>query len=100
LDGWIKQFELEDTIKNNFSDKILKNFERTTNLVTEMIDYCLKNNFRPVLVTTPVSEILNNRMSNEFIQSFLCNNIKKANIQNVPFLDYLHDNLFKIINYI
>jgi len=91
----IRQFGLIDTILVEFPNNIIKNFEKMVELVTNMITYCLENNFRPILVTPPSSEILNKRLFNKFLQSFLYNNINKANIQNVPFLGYMEDKRFK-----
>jgi len=89
--GWKNQFHVENMIDDDFSRELKEAFDINIRIVIEMITYCLQNNFRPVLVIPPVSEVLNNKYSRKFVKGVLYNNIKKANQQNIPVLDYLYD---------
>lgn len=95
VDGWIKQFRLKDTISCDFPSELCNMFEKTTILVNEMMGYCIKNNFRPVLITPPTSKTINDMMSTEFMQGCLYNNINESNKHGVPVLDYLNDERFQ-----
>ena len=88
---WCRQFGLKDTISNDLSDELLKKFANTRKILTGMIQYCLDNDLKPILVVTPVSKIMREHLGNDFIQIVLYDNIKMSNKQNVPFMDYLED---------
>lgn len=88
---WCRQFGLKDTISNDLSDELLKKFANTRKILAGMIQYCLDNDFKPILVVTPVSKIMREHLGNDFIQIVLYDNIKMSNKQNVPFMDYLED---------
>lgn len=88
---WCRQFGLKDTISNDLSDELLKKFANTRKILTGMIQYCLDNDFKPILVVTPVSKIMREHIGNDFIQKVLYDNIKMSNKQNVPFMDYHED---------
>jgi hypothetical protein len=91
---WVDQFGLVNTISPNLSSDLEKTFIKTRAILEEMIDYCLSNNLKPILVVTPVSEQLNKNLSDEFIYSVLLKNIKIANTHNVPVMNYLRDKRF------
>lgn len=95
VEGWKKQFGLDSTITCNYPEELKKMFFNTTELVAKMIDYCVDNGFKPVLVIPPTSKILNDMLSKEFMQECLYNNIDKANKRNVPVLNYLYDERFQ-----
>jgi hypothetical protein len=95
VEGWKKQFGLDSTITCNYPEELKKMFLATTKLVTEMIDYCLENDFRPVIIIPPTSEIINAMLSKEFMQGCLYDNICKSNEKSIPVLDYLYDERFQ-----
>lgn len=93
--GWQKQFNLKNTKDESSLDVLEGIFESTTNLLNEMIEYCLVHNFKPVIIVPPTSGILNELMSKEFMKKALYDNIEKANRAGVPVLDYLYDVRFQ-----
>ena len=93
-DGWIKQFGLIDMVSGNFSEDLLRQFEKAVALVSQIIDFCRENGFRPVLVVPPASAALQKLMGEEFLRAALYENIRKANGGHAPVLDYLHDARF------
>lgn len=93
-ESWCKQFGLKDTITPVLPSSIEEEFIKTRRLLTNMIDYCLQSGYKPVLVVTPLCDIMNNLISDEFIDKVLYSNIRKANTQGVQFLDYLRDKRF------
>lgn len=97
-DSWCRQFHLKDTISEEIEPELEEKFMKTRAILTDMIQYCLDHNFKPILVVTPVSKAMNECMSDGFMQKVLFDNIKLANKQNVPFLNYLKDSRFQDIS--
>lgn len=89
--SWCEDFGLTDTITSIIPQQLEEEFIKSRQLLSGMIEYCLKNGCRPVLVVTPVSEIMNKELGEEFVNKVLYDNIRLSNIHNVLFLDYLRD---------
>jgi len=92
--SWCKQFGLANTIDNSIPKELDEVFVITRRLLTDMIQFCLDNGLKPILVVTPVSKIMNDRLGDDFIKCVLFDNISKANKQNVPLMNYLGDERF------
>ena len=93
--SWCDQFNLANTKNSDFSPKLLAEFKKTQYLLTSMISFCIENGYNPILVITPVSDIMNNHLGSNFINNILINNINDSNIFNIPVYNYLHDSRFK-----
>ena len=96
--SWCRQFHLVDTISTEINPELEETFVKTRDVLTGMIQFCLDNSYKPVLVVTPVSRAMNECLSDAFVQKVLFDNIKMANKQNVPFLNYLKDERFQDIS--
>lgn len=92
--SWCKQFGLTNTMGNSIPKELDEVFIKTRQILTGMIQFCLDYGLKPVLVVTPVSKIMNDRLGDDFINCVLFDNINKANIQNVPLMNYLSDERF------
>ena len=92
--SWCKQFGLSDTKNGVVSKELERVFSKTRQMLTDMIQYCLDNGLKPVLVVTPVSSIMNERLGDAFVNKVLFDNIRISNSQNVPLLNYLRDDRF------
>lgn len=91
--GWMSEFNITD-FKN---DLILKNknaYESSVQILSEIIDFCLIRNIRPVLVLPPVTKYLAEKFTPGMLQLFVYDFIKKANKRSVTFLDYWNDSEF------
>lgn len=91
VNGWVDQFGLDDMVSDRFPQAVTQQFEKTTTIVSEMIDFCFDNAFNPVLVIPPVSQSLRRRLGEKFLKGALFDNLKRANTRGVPVLDYLSD---------
>lgn len=96
--SWCRQFGMKDTVSDKIPSELEKEFIETRSILTKMVQFCLDNGFKPVLVVTPVSEAMNECLSEAFINRVLFDNIKKANKQNVPLMTYLRDERFQNIS--
>lgn len=97
-DSWRKQFGFESTQSDNIPYELEGVFIKTRSILSGMISFCLENQFKPVLVVTPLSQAMNECLSDSFINKMLYNNIEKANKQGVPLLDYRKDKRFQSIS--
>ena len=95
VDGWKKQFGLESTINCNYPEELKNMFLVTTKLLTEIIDYCLINNFIPAIIIPPTSKVMNDMLSKKFMKRCLYDNINISNNKGIPILDYLYDERFQ-----
>lgn len=93
-DDWIKDFGLIDTKTTSGLEHFESEFIKSRDVLTRIIDYCLSEGLRPVLVVTPVSREMKEELSDAFLDKVLYNNIRIANKAKVPFLDYLTDSRF------
>lgn len=93
--SWCRQFGLKDTVSDEIASELEKEFIETRTVLTKMIQFCLDKGFKPVLVVTPVSQAMNECLSDVFIQKVLFGNIHLANTQKVPLLNYLRDGRFQ-----
>ena len=91
---WCEEFKLNDTISQEIPPLLKEKFKQSQTILTGIIDYCIKENLRPVLIVTPVSGIMREHISKPFLEEVLYSNIIKANVQNIPVLDYLDDDRF------
>lgn len=96
--SWCRQFGLKDTVSDVIPSEFEKEFMETRAVLTRMIQFCLDKGFNPILVVTPVSKAMNECLSEAFMNKVLFDNIKQANKQNVPLLNYLRDDRFQDIS--
>lgn len=92
---WCQKFGFQDTKSDIIPDRLHSEFEKSTAILQGMIKFSLSNGFRPVLVVPPLSFQLNEMTSSFFFKKILYDNIKRANIYNIPFLDYREDKRFQ-----
>lgn len=92
--GWQKQFKMNKLDVECISLQMEKEFNFTVSLLKNMIKYCIDMKWRPVLVVPPCSKILNSKIDRNFVDKVLFNNIKRANIYDIPLLNYLYDEEF------
>jgi hypothetical protein len=93
INGWKQQFsisELDAPVSEQNRDCIAYN----TNLLAEMISFCLERNLKPVLVLPPTTKALSSKLSESFRESYIYSIIRNANTHQVPFLNYLVDARF------
>ena len=93
---WIKEFKLKDLKSTDIPSKYEKDiFPKTRDLLKNILQYCIDNNYRPVIFIPPVSKEENGLISDEILNVFLYDNINRANIIKAPVLDYQRDYRFQ-----
>lgn len=84
---WKEQFALKDTVHAQSALHLADSMSKVRKLLSEMIDYCLAHDFRPVLVTSPLCREMNEKFSREFLDAVFYDNLKAANGKNIPYID-------------
>lgn len=97
-EGWVKSFKLESTFNGNVPEELEQKFVQTTFLLQGMIQHCIEMGYKPCLVIPPVSRPMNTLLSDNFLETVLFNNIRRANVQNIPVFNYLRDPRFQDID--
>lgn len=95
INGWKKEFNISNTEDSKFPVEVEDSFIKNREIVSDMIKHCKESGFIPVIFIPPTSSYLNELITDEFINKMLYDNIKKANILNIPVLDYLNDERFQ-----
>ena len=86
---WINLFHLRDLKQKNSNLNNEQNKVFNTNLLRSMFEMCLSKGWKPVVVITPFSDILNQYFGEEFISASLDDMINKASDGlNVEVIDY------------
>ena len=92
--GWMREFSLQNVTTQKPTPKLQKTFEKTRGELSAILELCKEHEFRPVIVSMPAAKEEYSQFSQEFIQGFYRDNIKKANITNAPVLEYFCDPRF------
>lgn len=90
LKGWIENNYVHDLKDATQREIHLDEFERVIIEYQKMLQLCQEKEWRPFFVIPPVSQPIREVISTEFRKSFVMDNIDKANIINVPVLDYFY----------
>jgi hypothetical protein len=93
LDAWKLEFSISD-LGAQVSEQNRGCISYNTNLLTEMISFCLERNLKPVIVLPPISKALISKLSEGFRESYIYSFVRNANTQHVPFLNYLDNACF------
>jgi len=93
LDSWKMEFSISD-LDAQVSEQNCDCIAYNTNLLTEMISFCLERNLKPVFVLPPTTKTLSSKLSESFRESYIYSFIRNANTHQVPFLNYLDDDRF------
>jgi hypothetical protein len=94
MDIWLNQFSLGKIDALALSRENEESIQKNTTILHEMIEFCLKRNYRPVIMTLPASTELTALFPASFVNEQIQGNIKKANTHDVPVLNYWDDRRF------
>lgn len=89
VNGWIDLFGLQDLTNKDISSTNQANMDFNTQLLTSMIEFCLQQKWKPVLVIPPFSEVLNQYFSDDFLDNSIRAMLDKVVVTyDIPYLDY------------
>ncbi|MEE1211719.1 MAG: hypothetical protein UHO11_04405 [Treponema sp.] len=93
IKGWMKEFAVKK-YEDFWGVKFTPYFESGAKMLSEMIEYCLYRNLKPVIITIPMSSYLAKEFTPEFRQKMITDFVNKANVKGVKVLDYMFDDRF------
>lgn len=90
IDGWKKQFEIDD-LNDKLPSHILEGREKRIATLGELITFCKDREFKLVFVMPPVTKYLSSKFSKTFRKNYIYSFLAEAGAKDIPFLDYLDD---------
>ena len=91
INGWKNQFSIPDLNSEIVSKENQSAIEYNTKLLSDMIDFCIVRNLKPILVLPPVTKSLRSKFSEIFLELYVYSFIRNANSRNIKVLDYFDD---------
>lgn len=93
VNSWKQQFLITD-LDFPVSEKNRECITYNTNLLKEMISFCIERNLKPVIVIPPMTKILGSKFSETFRENYIYSFIREASTNRVVFLNYFDDERF------
>lgn len=92
--GWYKQFGWDnesDSLSGELSNKVAYIMD----ILRDMLNYCLQNDWTPYLVTVPMSPKITQKLPHEIMDACLWTPIKKYSEEGYKVIDLYHDEIFE-----
>lgn len=100
VNGWISNNKYLNDLKNpNQADYYRDVFKEKESDLKKVVDNCCVQELKPVVVIPPMSSGLRANISDEFIKSFVYDNLKSIADGGTPILDYIDDKRFNDESY-
>ena len=80
-------FMLNKWTKTDGFDK--KYFDKNRKDLEELIAYCVKHNWRPILVTFPISQALQEKLDPTYLDYYLYDQLKKLDLKEIDYVDFI-----------
>jgi hypothetical protein len=93
ITGWKSQFSIVD-LNSTLNDIQQNNFNSSALILHDIVTFCKERGYNPVIVIPPVTKYLNVYFNQIFKKIYIYDYIKKAQVENIPFLDYMDDERF------
>jgi hypothetical protein len=94
VESWKENFDIED-FEAPLSDIHKESIAESVAILSEMIDFCIERDLKPVLIIPPVTRYMSACFSESVREQFMYDFIRRANKQNIPLLDYYTDARFQ-----
>lgn len=97
---WNREFSIDICHMQELSDDNQQAIEANINLLRQIVVFCKEHSYRPVITYLPVSKVLGNKFSSEFIEKHIHLYVARAiSGLDVPVLDYMKDERFQSSDY-
>jgi hypothetical protein len=97
-DRWLFNYQKEFGV-DDFSAPLIEEhkecFDKMVQLLSDMIDFCIERELRPVLISLPVTKYFSLRFPPIVREQYLYSMVRQANKRNVLYLDYYYDERFQ-----
>lgn len=92
IDGWMKQFKIDD-MSAPLPPHIIEGRKKRVDVLSEMVQFCTDRDFTPVIVIPPVTPELSAKFSPVFRENYMKSFLREG-APGVKVLDYLDDTEF------
>jgi len=75
-------------------------FAKNSHDLEELIAYCYANGWRPVLITIPVTNLLLDGLLDDYMQTYVYNNLENTDLQGTKYLDFSKNEVISKDNYL
>ena len=77
----------------------VESFDENKKDLKKIINYCLKNNWRPVLITLPISQVLLDNLDPGYMKEYVYDNVREIDVEKLDYFDFtLNPQLIKNSN--
>lgn len=87
-EAWMKEFGLKNLEDSGQKDRFNDAFCYTVGIISNMILWCKRKGYKPVIVNLPVSKELEKCFSQDFLDAFYYDNIRKAIGDGTMFINF------------
>lgn len=94
VNDWKAEFSLDNTTTQKPTPELEAAFIKTTGELSKILALCKERHFRPVIINLPAVKEEHGQFSDEFIQLFYQDNLKRVDTRGIPVLDYFRDRRF------
>lgn len=94
IKGWLSEFGITD-LEAGLSQENKKGREKRIKLLSDIINFCIERDLKPVIVIPPMHPTLASKFPETFRENYIYSFIRKANTVGVPFYDYMVDSRFE-----
>lgn len=98
INGWKKEFDAASVKDFVIDSKYSPYREEAVAILRQIVEYCKERNFKPVLLTIPMSKYLAKKFSADFRQKMIYDFVNELNIDGLMFLDYMFDKRFSDVS--
>lgn len=93
IDLWCKEFNI-DRLDSPITETNKAGMQNRISLLSEIIDFCLVRNLRPILTIPPIHTSLSKKFSTKFCKNYIYSFVEAANAKKVEFYDFMKDDRF------
>ena len=93
IKGWLLEFGITD-LEAGLSQENKKGREKRIKLLSDIINFCIERDLKPVIVIPPMHPTLSSKFSETFRENYIYSFIWSANSENAPFMNYIDDMRF------
>ena len=86
---WMEEFNIKD-LHATLSPELQKARERSIDMMCDMISFLLERGYRPVLISTPMSEALSEHFSEDIKETYIYSFVRSVQEKyDIPYIDYM-----------
>lgn len=93
IKGWLSEFGITN-LEAGLSQENKNGREKRIKLLSDIINFCIERDLKPVIVIPPMHPTLSSKFSETFRENYIYSFIRSANSVNVPFMNYIDDMRF------